>query len=123
MTEQKTPLEALEATIADFKATPAMRTTVLLAADASGREVSIYCPAATCFCAVGRYAYHRGEAALPHTSYDAPFKLVEDDGLALEAMDIWGPNDDDETRTGETIIPVLEGIRDRLKATLEASAA
>ena len=123
---QKTPLEALEATIADFKAHPAMRTSLELALNSEGAVVDPQDPKATCFCAVGLYVRHRNAPPVPRPGESMEsgyYRLLEQDGVVEEASDIWAPNDADETETGEHIIPVLEGIRDRLKATLEASAA
>lgn len=121
MTEQKTPLEALEATIADFKAHPEMRIRNDLAQDARGKEVDPMDPSAVCFCAVGRYAFHRAAKDLVH-KYPGQgyFDLVVSDELVNASFKIWNANDTDKSGTGEKIIPVLEGIRDRLKATLEA---
>lgn len=122
MNGQKTPLEALEATIADFKAHPEMRISVWHARDADSRPVDPLDPSATCFCAIGRYAYHRGipedrEVNACGARHD---RRIEDDLDLLGAEDVWNANDADTSPTGEKIIPVLEGYRDRLKATLEA---
>lgn len=107
----KTPIEALAATIADFKADPKLRTTTELARNAAGRSVSPTDPTATCFCALGRYAFHRGLADLSVYA-----ELDEDKSLGnITAHEVYVVNDRDETEAGEKIIPHLESLLERLK--------
>lgn len=108
----KAPIEALAATIADFKATPSIRGRTKFAQDSVGRSVSPTSPGATCWCALGRYAFHRGIDELH------PFELTGRElfGDINKSGIIWKLNDDDRTLTGEAILPVLEKALEDLKA-------
>lgn len=105
----KTPIEALAATIADFKADPKIRTRNDLAKDKFGWSVRVFDPEATCFCAIGLYSKHRGidlGEQLDRTYYR---QIIEDFNLP-GASSVWGVNDDDRSPNGEKIIARLEDI-------------
>lgn len=103
----KTPKEALAATIADFKATPGLRCKTDFAQNAHGRPVSPFSPDAKCFCAIGRYVFHRGAEAAPEGRFN---DTVRDELPITFARDVWGPNDYDNTEDGRENLANLERI-------------
>lgn len=110
------PREALAQTIADFKDRPYLRIRGNFALNAHGRPVSPHAPDATCFCAIGRYVYHRG----PTDMADGSFGILLAGELPITFnSEVWGPNDDDASPEGTKAIAALE----RILAKMEAPAA
>jgi hypothetical protein len=101
------PKEALAATIADFEANPSLRARFSFGINAAGRSVSPHSPDATCFCALGRYAYHRGPENAPdgHVGDTAERELSI--GMAEELFNI---NDRDMSSDGAETLRALRSI-------------
>jgi hypothetical protein len=118
----KNPAEALSATIADFKANPAMRIASVLARTDDGRVVSPTDPDATCFCALGRYAFHRQLPNLEvYDAVDGPLNSPGELGNYSDSY-IYSRNDADHSADGSRIIPILEQILADLTAQHAAAA-
>lgn len=112
MAGTKSPAEALAATIADFKANPKLRIRAELARNADGFVVHPLDPKATCFCAIGRYAFHRGvdTPGDPRVGLGVHYRRIMAELPITSDRDVWGENDKDLTPTGDYVIPALEAI-------------